>query len=267
MIKTSSGHHYESILITGASGGLGSAIALEYAATGITLFLSGRNEKNLRETARQCKNKGAHPYIKIVDVCDKDAMQEWIISCDKHSPIDLVIANAGISGGTGGAMNEEGESAAQIEKMFAVNVGGVFNTLLPAIPFMKSRKQGQLAIVSSLAGFRGMPGAPAYCASKAAVKSYGEGLAGQLAPDNIGVSVICPGFVQTKMTDANDFYMPFLMPAGQAARIIIKGLQNKKGRIAFPWPMLIGAWFINLLPNGLVSWVSTMTPKKPAQKL
>lgn len=256
---------YTSILITGASKGLGGAIALEYAAPDVTLFLSGRDEEGLKNVAQECENKGAKVHTKILDVCDKQDMENWISSCDTVSPLDLVIANAGISGGTGGPLN--GESTSQVEKIFSVNVSGVFHTLLPAIPFMKARGKGQLAIVSSLAGFRGMPGAPAYCASKAAVKSYGEGLRGQLAADQIGVSVICPGFIKTAMTDANGFKMPFLMSADKAAKIIRKGLEKNKGRIAFPWPMFFSVWMLNILPDRFIHWITAKTPKKPAQNL
>jgi len=127
---------------------------------------------------------------------------------------------------------------------------------------MRPRRHGQIAIMASLAGYRGLPGAPAYCASKAAVKAWGEGLRGHLRSDNIRVSVICPGFVTTRMTAVNKFKMPFLMDAERAARIMIKGLAEDSGRIAFPWPMAFGAWLTAALPDRVMEAVGRRMPDK-----
>ena len=134
--------------------------------------------------------------------------------------------------------------------------------MLPAADAMRTRQAGQIAIMSSLASFRGMPGAPAYCASKAAVRVWGEGLRGQLAKDGIRLSVICPGFVKSRMTAVNDFPMPFLMDARKAARLMAAGLAKDKGRIAYPWPMALGAWLSTTLPDALMDWVGRRMPAK-----
>ena len=228
------------ILVTGASSGLGAALALAYAGPGVELALGGRNRDRLEEIAAQCRERGAGVELRVVDVTDAAAMGAWILEADEAAPLDLVIANAGISGGGVGGDADR--------RIFAVNVGGVLNTVLPAIPPMQSRRRGQIAIISSLAGFRGFPDAPAYSASKAAVKSWGEGLRGSLAPDGIGVSVICPGFIRTPMTDANPYPMPFLMSAERAATIVKRRLARNHARIAFPWPMYAMAWLIGALP-------------------
>lgn len=247
------------ILMTGASSGLGAALVRHYATPGRTLFLAGRNGGRLDKVAAEARAAGAEIHTAQLDVTDQAAMAQWVTACDGMRSLDLVVANAGISAGTGG-MN--GESEAQTRAIFAVNVDGVMNTVLPAITLMRRRRHGQIAIVSSLASFRGMPGAPAYCASKAAVRVWGEALRGELAGDNISLSVICPGFVATPMTAVNDFPMPFLMQASQAARIIAQGLARRQGRIAFPRRLAALAWLAAALPDGLMDHLARRLPRK-----
>ncbi|OAN51437.1 short-chain dehydrogenase [Paramagnetospirillum marisnigri] len=247
-----------SILITGASSGLGAGLARFYAASGVTLHLSGRDPVRLERTASDCRASGAEVIATLVDVGDAAATRAWVEASEAHRPLDLAIANAGISAGTHGG----GESADQIRAIFAVNVDGVINTVMPAVAAMTERRRGQVAIMSSLAGFRGFPGAPAYCASKAAVRVWGEGLRAELAPLGVGVSVICPGFVTTPMTAVNNFRMPFLMEVEPACRIIASGLERNRGRIAFPWPMLLAARLAGCLPDRLMDMVSRRTPRK-----
>ncbi|CDK99095.1 putative Short-chain dehydrogenase/reductase SDR family protein [Magnetospirillum gryphiswaldense MSR-1 v2] len=249
----------QAILITGASSGLGQALALAYAGPGITLFLSGRDRQRLHDVADACRARKAVVHALVINVTQAVPMATWIKECDGIRPLDLVIANAGISAGTG---DGGGESADQARTIFAVNVDGVMNTVFPAIDIMRGRRHGQIAIMASLAGYRGLPGAPSYCASKAAVKAWGEGLRGLLARDGVRVSVICPGFVTTRMTAVNTFKMPFLMDADRAARIMVKGLARNRGRIAFPWPMAFGAWLSAALPDRLMGWIGARMPDK-----
>ncbi len=185
-------------------------------------------------------------------------MENWIKAADQSLPLDLVFANAGISGGTA----RDGEDEMQAREIFSVNLDGVLNTVWPAIHAMRPRKQGQLAILSSIAGFRGMPGAPAYSASKAAVLNYGDALRGMLADDGITVSVICPGYVVSRMTDANKFPMPFLMSAVRAAGIIKRRLARGKARIVFPWPMLWIVRTLQALPVAFTDPLLARLPKK-----
>lgn len=248
-----------SVLLTGASSGIGHALAVAYAAPGMTMALSGRDSERLDAVARECRGKGATVRPCRLDVTDASAMAAWIADAEATAPLDLVIANAGISAGTGGG----GETAEQVRRIFAVNVDGVLNTVLPALPAMRARRHGQVAVMSSLAGFVGFPGAPAYCASKAAVRVWGEALRGWLATDGIGVSVICPGFVDSPMTAVNTFPMPLRMSADQAAAIIIRGLAAGHARIAFPWSMLALVRLIAALPPGLVEAVGRCLPRKP----
>jgi short-subunit dehydrogenase len=246
------------ILITGASSGLGRALAVEYAAPSRTLLLFGRNEARLNETASLCTAKGAQVRVAPVDVTDQFKMAARINDFDASYKIDLVIANAGISAGTGGGT----ENADQVRKIFNTNVNGVLNTVLPMIPRLKAKGGGQIAIISSLAGYRGMPGAPAYSASKAAVKAWGEGLRPDLRQHNIRVSVVCPGFVETPMTAINNFTMPFMLKPEKAAAIIRKGLERNKARIAFPFPMVRFIGLVAALPPHWTDGFLAKAPKK-----
>ncbi len=248
-----------SILITGASSGLGAALAEAYAAPGIRLVLGGRAADRLETVAGRCRDKGATVDSALMDVTDREAMAAWVLAADAGRPLDLVIASAGISAGTG---RRRGESDAQSRDIFATNLAGTLNTVQPLIPVFRARKAGQIALLSSLAGYRGFPGAPAYCASKAAVKAWGEALRGWLAADGVRVSVICPGFVRTPMTAVNRFPMPFLMEADTAARLIIRRLARNHGRIAFPWPMAFGAWLTAALPDAVIGRLAQRAPRK-----
>ena len=246
------------ILITGGSSGIGEAIARHYAAPGIRLALCGRDATRLRAVADACLERGAEVSAEAVDVADKPAMAGWIAREDDQQPIDLVIANAGI-----GISHRDGYELGEVaERIFRVNVDGVFNTVHPAIERMKTRKKGQIAIVSSLAGYQGLASAPAYSASKSAVKAYAEGLRGHLAPEGIGVSAICPGFVESRLTARNEFHMPFLMTGEQAARLIARKLARNKGRISFPLPLLAAVRLMSLLPMGLIDQTAKRLPRK-----
>ena len=234
-------------------------MALALAGPDSFLALSGRNADRLHRVATTVEEQGCAVDTKLVDVQDLQATAEWIERTDARHPLDLVIANAGMSGGTG-AMG--GESQDQVRDIFAVNLAGMLNTVLPAVSLMKQRGRGQIAIVSSLAGFRGMPSAPAYSASKAAVKVYGEALRGELHEDGIGVSVVCPGFVKSRITDRNEFHMPFLIEADDAARIILRGLERNRARICFPGPMHAAAWLLGALPPAWTDPILRKAPKK-----
>ncbi|CAO3452647.1 Oxidoreductase, short-chain dehydrogenase/reductase family [Azospirillum argentinense] len=247
-----------SIVITGASSGIGEELALAYAAPGVALALSGRDSARLEAVAGRCRAAGAAVETALVDAADREAMTAWLSALDARAPVDLVIANAGISAGTGGGV----ESAEQARRIFQVNVDGVLNSVHPLLPGMQARRRGQIALMASLAGFRGMPGAPAYCASKAAVRVYGESLRGDLAGQGIGVTVICPGFVKSRMTAVNRFPMPFLMETDRAAQVIKSGLARNRARIAFPWPMAATVWLLAALPVGLTDVLLRQAPRK-----
>jgi len=247
-----------SLLLTGASSGIGEALALAYAGPSMSLALGGRDAVRLAAVGAACAGKGARVRTDVVDIADRESVARWIDAVDAAQPLDLVIANAGIGGGT----DEGHEDEQQTRGIFAVNLDGVLNTVLPLIPRFVQRRHGQIALMSSLASFRGFPGAPTYCGSKAAVRVWGEGLRGDLAPDGVEVSVICPGFVVSRMTAENKFPMPFLMTAERAAGIVKRGLAANRGRIAFPWPMSVATWFLAGLPPTLTDALLAGFPRK-----
>ncbi len=246
------------ILITGASSGIGEALAILYAKKGVSLHLSGRNEERLNAVAKTCREKGALVDAQLISVVDWEAMARWISDAARERPLDLVVANAGV-----GISSSKGKGIADIaDKTFAVNVHGVFHTVHPALDVMKPQKRGQIAIISSLSAFVGMPGAPAYAASKAAALSYAEALRGVYRRDGIEVNAVCPGFITTRMTANNRFPMPFLIDSDKAASIIAKGLASNKGRIAFPFPMLAAIRILQFLPAAFTGFLLRLGPRK-----
>jgi short-subunit dehydrogenase len=249
----------KNILITGASSGIGAELAKQYAQKGTYLFLCGRNRERLLQTQDLCVEKGAEVEVSCLDVCDRQGMFAWITRVSQEFGIDLIIANAGISGGFSGQSLDDIE---QDYKIFDTNLGGVLNTIYPVLPHMIEKKSGHIAIISSLASFIPMPSAPAYSASKVAVRFYGEALSMKLKPHNIAVSVICPGFIKSRMTDANQFPMPFLMETDEAARYIIKRLFERKFRIDFPLPVFIPLRILSCLPSQLVRLIFACLPDK-----
>jgi short-subunit dehydrogenase len=238
------------ILITGATSGIGAALAVEYAERGVKLLLIGRDMPRLAEVEQRCRAKGAAVKTAAIDVTDRDKLQHQILVWDDQEAIDLVIANAGISGG---GLIENSDHQSRFEAVIDINVMGSVYTITPLISRMRSRKKGQIALLSSLAGFRGLPSAAAYSTSKVAMRALGQSLRPLLARDNIGVSVIHPGFVKTPLTDVNGFYMPFLMTPEKSATIIRDGLAANKATVAFPWPMYVMARLMALMPSALLA--------------
>ena len=237
---------FASIVITGASSGIGEALALDYAAPGIALALSGRDAARLQAVAEACRAKGATVDAGQIDVVDKEALAAWLTRFDESHPVDLLIANAGISIDKD---NSSIDDFSIIRKTMAVNVDGVFNTVEPLLGRMTARGRGQIAVVSSLAGFIGLPYSASYNASKAAIRVWGESLRYVLKKNGIGVSVICPGFVVSRLTANAPFPMPFLMSAARASAIIRDGLARNRARIAFPIGTKAAVWLGTVLPG------------------
>jgi len=236
----------KTILITGASSGIGQELAMLYAERGVLLLLTGRNEQRLSDVQAMCRKRGAEVKVSTAAVTKREDIARDILAWDDAHPIDLLIANAGMSGGHG-KIGDETEKI--LRDIMATNVDGIFNTVNPLIDRMRARKKGQIGLMSSIAGFRGLPSAPAYSVSKNAVRAYGEALRPLLQKDGVEVSVICPGFIKTPLTDKNDFAMPFLMPVEKAARIIKRGLEGNRAVIAFPWQMRLLILAITALPR------------------
>ncbi|KAI9008609.1 hypothetical protein DFJ74DRAFT_688139 [Hyaloraphidium curvatum] len=242
----------KSILITGATSGIGENLAIHYAASGVTLALTGRNPEALARVTAACEGKGARVLFKQIDVSDKEGMARWIAEVDGKSPLDLVVANAGVTEDTVG-LRSDLEAASYV--VFDTNVNGVFNTLFPALPGMQKRGSGQLVIMSSLAGFGALSGAAAYSGSKAAVRVWGESLRLQLQRDGICVNVICPGYVESPMVKAATFN-PTSIPMAQAIKEIVAGLERNEAVIAFPAVLAVQTWFMGLLPAQVKDWIA-----------
>jgi short-subunit dehydrogenase len=237
------------ILITGASSGIGAALALAYARDGMCLSLTARNAARLKEVAGHCKASGAEAFWQTIDVGDGAALSTWIVDRDARTPIDLVIANAGV-GGERVIAAATGEPLSVAQDIVTTNILGVANTIVPLLPRFIVREKGHIAIMSSLAAFIALPQAPLYSASKAAVRMYGDGLRRLLAPKGICVTVICPGFVETPMSASLPGHRPFLWSTERAARRIVAGIGRGNREITFPWQLALLARLANVLPAG-----------------
>jgi short-subunit dehydrogenase len=253
---------YRSVLITGASSGLGRALAEACAAPGVGLHLSGRDTERLEAAAQACRARGATACARVLDVRDAAAMAEWIEAAGR---LDLVVANAGISAGTG---DGRPEAAAQARAVFAANLDGVLNTALPALASMRAQApgpdgvRGRIAAVASIAAFVPAPGAPAYCASKAAVDAWTVAAAEMARREGIVMTSLCPGYVRTAMTARNRFPMPGLMDADRAARIMLRGIAAGRRRVVFPWWMGVAARLVGLMPPRLSGALLAISPGK-----
>ncbi|KTD41700.1 polysaccharide biosynthesis dehydrogenase/reductase [Legionella parisiensis] len=235
------------ILVTGASRGIGEQLAKQYAAPDINLVLIARDLNKLNNIAQICQAQGANTIYASIDVQNGAHLKKFIVDIDNKMPIDLVIANAGVSSTL--QPNWQPEKEEDINQIFAVNLQGTMNTIIPLIPRMIARRQGQIAMVSSIAGLRGLPQSPSYCASKAALHIYGQSLRAWLTRYQIRVNVICPGYVQTEMSARLSGLKPFLMSSEEAAKKIQKGLIKNKASIIFPWPLHMLIKLAYLLPS------------------
>ncbi|MBO7483265.1 MAG: SDR family NAD(P)-dependent oxidoreductase [Kiritimatiellae bacterium] len=242
-------------LITGASSGIGEALALECARRRDRLFLCGRDAGRLEDVARRCRAMDAPTYATVVDVTDREATRAWIHSCEAIAPVERVFANAGVGTGV--------EDERNVRRTFDTNVGGTLNTVLPAIDLFRSRRGGgQIVVTASIAGYGPLKSCPAYSATKSCIKTWGLALRGMLAPEGIRVSVVCPGFVRSRITDRNTCPMPFFMEADKAAQIILRRADRNVGLIAFPWQMRFASWALSALPFRLNEFINRFLPAK-----
>lgn len=252
------------VFITGASSGLGLALAREYATQGAQLGLLARREASLVELRDSLPNPSLH-RLYPVDVNDhralRDAAEHFL---SEAGGVDIVIANAGISYGT---LTERAEDLAVFELIIQTNLIATVATFSPFIAAMKSQAATgdrglRLVGIASVAGIRGLPGAEAYSASKAAVISYCESLRVALRRDAIRVVTIAPGYIDTPMTQVNTYPMPFLMPAKDFARQAVSAIDRGRGYVVIPWPMRGVSWLLRCLPNWLYDRVMARAPYK-----
>jgi short-subunit dehydrogenase len=241
------------VLITGASSGLGRALAVHFACSGAKLAITGRDPGRLAAVAAECGALGVEVSAKLIDVRNRAAMADWIVQTDREQPFDLVIANAGVMSGTPPLGAIEPSDAAQA--LIETNVLGVLNTVQPLLPAMTERKRGQIAIMSSLAAFIPLPDSPSYCASKSAILSYGLALRALMGPYGVRVSVICPGYVSTPMSARENARKPQQMSPERAAATIARGLERNLPTIAFPRTLAALTRFHGMLPDVARSWL------------
>lgn len=255
----------QSVVITGGSAGLGRALALSYSAPGVILGLTGRSRERLEAVADECRARGAEVEIGCVDVRDAAAMQGWLFDFDIRHPLDLLIANAGVASTIRSIDDWEGvERSAEV---IDVNLYGALHAVMPAVERMRARRRGQIAVVSSLAGLRGMAISPAYCASKAALLAYCDSVRPLLARDGIAISMVMPGFVSTAMSDVFPGNKPFIWSAEKAATYIRKRIARRRVEIAFPFSLAFGTKLLRLLPSTLADFILSRLFYIPRQKI
>lgn len=245
------------VIITGASGGLGAALAREYGSQGASLGLVARNAAAMAALARDYPGRCR---FHAGDVRDADAMRSAAASFQQHGLPDIVIANAGISVGTLTQCAEDGQP---FRDVLDTNIIGMVNTFQPYIAAMQERGNGVLVGIASVAGYRGLPGAGAYSASKAAAISYLESLRVELYGSGITVITVCPGYVVTAMTAANPYPMPFIMSAETAARKIAAIIARRQTYAVIPWQMAVIARLMHVLPRWIYDPLAAKAGRKP----
>lgn len=246
------------ILITGASSGFGAALAKCYAKNGRHIALCGRDITRLKQIEQSCTERGAAVSLCTIDITDSSAFEAWVRDFDRRHPIDLMIANAGVTGG-----NDDDGSGERLDisrKIISINLMGMISSVHPVIEGMRKRRQGHIAFVSSIQAFKAFPHSPSYCASKSGINAYAESIRIWLKPQGIRVSVVCPGFIDTPMSQRIESAKPFQLSADKAAYITKKGLDKGQIRIVFPYLLYLGTLFLNWLPRSIVDRILNATP-------
>jgi short-subunit dehydrogenase len=246
------------VVITGASSGIGEAMAREYARRGAILGLIARRSDALQALEKQLPGTAS---VYTVDVRDADAMasagQQFL---SRYGGVDVVIANAGVSAGT---LTERARDRPVFQEIFDINLMGMVNTFAPFIASMRAARRGTLVGMASVAGFRGLPGAAAYCASKAGAIAYLESLRVELRSGGVTVVTISPGYIATPMTRNNPYRMPFLLDAERAARRMVRAIERRKRHVVIPWQMAVVGAVLRALPAPLYDVLFANAPRKP----
>jgi len=235
----------KAVLITGASSGMGWDLALLLASYGSRVALCARRLENLEDLKTQCEELGAEVRIFKTDVTDRQVMLDMRDTLfDEWGFVDIVVANAGVGG-----LNPAPKFDLDInERTMQINYFGLANTLVPFIPSMVQKRQGQLVCISSLSAFRGLPNAASYCSSKSAQKIFMESLRVDLRKHNVACSCIHPGFIESPMTQHDEFRMPFLVPVRKSSILIAKAIKKRKAVYLYPWQMRWLTYLNRILP-------------------
>jgi short-subunit dehydrogenase len=252
------------VILTGASSGIGRAVAETMADENTCITLVARRENKLDEVASRIESEGGRARVEACDVRNSEAMQSVVDgTLDDFGRLDYVLANAGVSWKT----EAHDLDAEDVRQTFRINVDGMINLFGPALDVMLDRDHGQLVAVSSMASFHGLPGKAAYCASKAAMARIAESFRLDLADTGIGVTTVYPGYVKTPMTDHyGEEELPFLVPVDEAAQKIVTAVENRARRCVFPWQMKLMTDFMNFLPSGFVDWLVRRTAAKMSEE-
>ncbi len=237
------------VFITGASSGIGAGLARHYAQPGATLGLVARRLEMLQNLARELQESGAVAYPYAGDVSDTDGLRGIIEQyLSRSGGVDVVIASAGV----GLKYAEHERTPDQVSRLMSTNVSGLVNTLLPFVPTMVSQRCGVLVGISSVAGFRAMPWHSAYCASKAAVKTYIDGLRMELRGTGVHAMTVCPGFIDTALLEKTP-RTPFLLDVPTAVRKITRAIARRRKTYVFPWPWRLLNPIWTRVPEALLS--------------
>lgn len=240
------------VFITGASSGIGEYVAYEYAKQGATIGLAARRKELLEKVSAKCEELGGKTIICETDVTNQSATKMVIDDfISKSGGIDIVIANAGISG----KIELDNGNSAEINRMLSTNILGVTNTVIPVLPTMLKQQSGRVVVLSSIAGFRGLPGRSGYSASKAAVRFMANSWRSSFVRDSISFTTICPGFINTNMTNKHKYHMPFLMNVDIFAKKMVNAIEKKKKTYIVPWQWRFAIPIIRVVPEWLLNYV------------
>ncbi len=241
----------KNIFITGASSGIGEYVAYVYAKQGATIGLAARRKELLHKVSAKCIKLGGKPIIFETDVSNqadtKNAIDDFIA---KSGGIDIVIANAGFSG----KVDLKSGNSDEINRMLSTNIFGVTNTILPALLAMIKQQSGRIVVVSSIAGFRGLPGRSGYSASKVAIRFMMNSWRASFAKDGISFTTICPGFIDTDLTSSHKYHMPFLMNVEVFAKKMVHAIEKKKKTYIVPWQWRFIVPLIKAVPEWLLNF-------------
>jgi short-subunit dehydrogenase len=240
---------YQTAFITGASGGIGRALALHLGRAGLEVALAARRAEALEDLAREIRTDGGSARVYPLDVTNTaDTVATVRRADDEMGGLDLVVANAGL-----GTQRWSGklEYAEHVAPLVAVNVAGATATVVAVLPRMIERNRGHLVGISSLAQYRGLPKSAVYAGTKAYLSTFLEGVRVDVRAHGVAVTDVRPGFVRTEMTSKNEFPMPFILDADEAARVIWRGIQKRDAVVAFPWPLATVARSATMLPAAI----------------
>ncbi|MFZ5503775.1 MAG: SDR family oxidoreductase [Pseudomonadota bacterium] len=249
------------VVVSGASSGLGSSLARHYLERGAMVAVVARRGELLQELAAKFPGR---VFCYALDVRDSAALRQAAEDFIARAGIpDVVIANAGVSVGT---LTEYAADIDAFQQLMDINVLGMVKTFQPFVAAMRGMKRGTLVGIASVAGFRGLPGASAYSASKAAAISYLESLRVELHGSGVNVVTLCPGYIKTPMTAHNPYPMPFILDADEAAKRMARVIARGTAFAVVPWQMGVAGWLLKRLPDGLYRYLFANAPRKPRRR-